>query len=158
MAESNLRIVNYLDVTLNLNDGSFRSCDKPDDISQYINKESNHPSDLIKHLPASTEKRLSSNSSDEKIFQELAIYYEDISNKAGYIDKVVHDAPGASNLENKNKNRQWNVIWFNLPCSKSVTTRIGQFFLYLIDAHFPKNHTFNKIFNRNKTKVSYRCM
>ena len=42
VAESNLRIVNYLDVTLNLNNGSFRPCDKPGDITQYI-KESNHP-------------------------------------------------------------------------------------------------------------------
>ena len=106
VAESNLRIVNYLDVTLNLDDSSFRSCDKANDISQYINKDSNPPPNLIKHLPASIEKRLSGNSSDEKIFQELAIYYEDTSNKAGYIDKVVHHAPGASNLENKNKNCQ----------------------------------------------------
>ena len=158
MAESNLRIVNYLDLTLNLNDGSFRSCDKPDDISQYINKESNHPLDLIKHLAASIEKRLSNNSSNEKIFQELAIYHEDTSNKAGYIDKVAHYPPGASNLENKDKNRQWSVTWFNLPYSKSITTRIGQSFLYLIDVHFPKNHTFSKIFNRNKVKVSYSCM
>ena len=64
VAESNLRIVNYLDVTLKLNDGSFRPCDKPDDIIQYINKESNHPPNLIKHLPAYIEKRLSNNSSD----------------------------------------------------------------------------------------------
>ena len=131
-------------MTLNLNDGLFRSCDKPDDISQYINKDFNHPPSLIKYLPASIEKRLSDNSSDEKIFQELAIYYEDTSNKAGYIDKVVHHAPGASNLENKNKNCQWNVIWFNLPYSRSVTKRIGQSFLYLIDVHFPKSHAFNK--------------
>ena len=34
MAESNLRIVNYLDATLKHNDGSFRHCDKPDDIIQ----------------------------------------------------------------------------------------------------------------------------
>ena len=66
VAESNLRIVNYLYVTLNLNDGSFRPCDKPDDIIQYINKEYNHPPKLIKHLPASIEKRPSNNSSDEK--------------------------------------------------------------------------------------------
>ena len=32
--ESSLRIVNYLDVTLNLNDGSFRPYHKPDDIIQ----------------------------------------------------------------------------------------------------------------------------
>ena len=54
--ESNLRIMNYLDVTLNLNDGSFRPWDKPDDITQYNNKEFNHPPNLIKHLPASIEK------------------------------------------------------------------------------------------------------
>ena len=89
VAESNLRIVNYLDVTLKLNDGSFRPCDKPDDI-QYINKESNHPRNLIKHLPAYIEKRLSNNSSDEKTFQESPIYYQDTLNKAGYIDKVVY--------------------------------------------------------------------
>ena len=64
VAESNLRIVNYLDVTLKLNDGSFRPCDKPDDIIQYINKESNHPPNLIKHLQAYIEKQLSNNSSD----------------------------------------------------------------------------------------------
>ena len=145
-------------MTPNLNDGSFRSCDKPDDISQYLNKESNHPPNLIKHLPVSIEKRLSNNSSDEKIFQELAIYYEGISIKADYIDKVVHHASGTSNLEKKNKTRQWNVIWFNLPYSKSVTTRIGQSFIHLIDVHFPKNHTFKKISNRNKVKVSYSCM
>ena len=40
VTESNLRIVIYLDVTLNFNDGSFRPCDKPDDMIQYINKES----------------------------------------------------------------------------------------------------------------------
>ena len=37
-AESNLRIVNYLDVTLNINDGSFRPCDKPDDIFSTLTK------------------------------------------------------------------------------------------------------------------------
>ena len=108
VAESNLRIVNYLDVTLNLSDGFFRPCDKPDDI-QFINKEFNHPPNLIQHLPASIEKRLSNNFFDENIFQESAIYYEDTSNNAGYLDKVVYHAPRASNQENKNKNHQRNI-------------------------------------------------
>ena len=129
MAESNLRIINDLDVTLNLNDGSFRPCNKPDDIIQYINKEFNHLPNLIKHLPASIGKRLSNNSLDEKIFQESAIYCEDTLNKASYIDKVAYHAPSASNQENKNKNRQGTVIWFNLPSSKSVTTRNRSIFL-----------------------------
>ena len=154
VAESNLRIAYYLDVTLNLNDGSFRPCDKPDDIIQYINKEFNHPPNLIKHLPASIEKRLSNNSFDEKIFQESAIYYEDTLNKARHLDEIVYHARSTSNQENKNKSRQRNVLWFNPPCSKSVTTRIGQSSLYLIDIYFPQNHTFNKIFNRNNVKSS----
>ena len=42
-AESNLKIVNYLDVTFNLKDGTFRPYHKPDDQIQYIHTESNHP-------------------------------------------------------------------------------------------------------------------
>ena len=38
---SNLKIVNYLDVTLNLNNGSIKPYHRPDDIILYINKESN---------------------------------------------------------------------------------------------------------------------
>ena len=55
----------------------------------YITKKSNHPPSIIKHLPASIEKRLSNNSSDEKIFKEAVIYYEDTLNKAGYVNKLV---------------------------------------------------------------------
>ena len=43
IAESNLKIVNYLDVTFNLKDGTFRPYPKPDDQIQYIHTESNHP-------------------------------------------------------------------------------------------------------------------
>ena len=72
--------------------------------------------------------------------------------------KLVCHTPSASNQENKNKNYQRNVILFNPPYSKSVTTRIGQSFLHLLDTHFSKNHVFNKIFNRNKDKLSYSSM
>ena len=109
VAESNLRIVNYLDVTLNLSNGS-----KTDDIIQYINKESNHPPSINNHSPVDIEKRLSNGSSDEKIINEAAIYYEDTLNKAGYINELDYHTLHTSNQENKNKNRQRNVIWFNL--------------------------------------------
>ena len=77
MTESNLRIVNYLDVTLKLKGGSLRPCDKPYDIIQYVNKESNQPPNLITHLSASIEKRLSDNS-----FGENSIYCEDTLKQA----------------------------------------------------------------------------
>ena len=153
VAESNLKIVNYLDVTLNLNNGSFRPYHKPGDIIHYISIESNHPSNLINHLPVSIETRLSNNFSNENIFKEAAIYYEDTLNKAGYINKLIYHYPSANNQENKNKkNHQRNVIWFNPSYSKSVATRIDQSFPHLLDAHFPKNHNFSEIFDRNTVK------
>ena len=59
VSESNLRIANYLDVTLNLNDGFYKPHHKPNDIIQFINKESNNPPNFIKHLSASIEKLIS---------------------------------------------------------------------------------------------------
>ena len=73
VAESNFRIVNYLDVTLKLNNGTIKPYHKPKNIIQNINKESNHPPNFIMHLPGSIEKCLSNNSPKEKIFKESAI-------------------------------------------------------------------------------------
>ena len=76
-AESNQKIVNYLDVTLNLKVGTFRPYHKPGDQMQYIHMESNSsplPScpkkNIIKHIPASIKTRLSNLSSTETILKE----------------------------------------------------------------------------------------
>ena len=39
----------------------------------------------------------------------------------------------------------------------NVQTNIGREFLNLVSKHFPKNHRYNKIFNKNSIKVSYSC-
>ena len=158
VAESNLRIVNYLDVTLKLNEGSFRPCDKPD-IIQYINKESNHPPHPpkeSKHLLAYIEKRLSNNSSDKKTFQESPIYYQDTLNKAGYIDKVVYHTPQAQ-VTRKTKTKITNGTLYDLTYHIVKVPQIVQSFLHL-NIHFPKNHTFNKIYNKNNVNVNCSCM
>ena len=54
-----MKIVNYLDVTLNLNDGTYRPYQKPDNIIQYIHVGSNHPPNMIKEIPKTIGKRLS---------------------------------------------------------------------------------------------------
>ena len=58
---------------------------------------------------------------------------------------------------NSRKNRQRNIIWLNPPYSMNVQTNIGREFLNLVSNHFPKNHRYNKIFNKNNIKVSYSC-
>ena len=56
----------------------FRLNHKPDDEIQYILTESNHPlSNTIKHVAASIETRLSKLSSNEILFKESTIHYQD---------------------------------------------------------------------------------
>ena len=48
-----------------------------------------------------------------------------------------------------------NIIWFNPPFNKNVTTNVAKRFLNLIDQHFPKSNKLRAIFNRNPVKVTY---
>ena len=72
IAECNKEVVDYIDVTFNLNDGTYKAYHKPDNNITYINAQSNHPPNIIKELPKTIEQRLSSNSSNETIFNEAA--------------------------------------------------------------------------------------
>ena len=49
---TNLKICNFLDVTLNLKDGTYYPYRKPNNETLYINTNSNHPPTIIKHLPS----------------------------------------------------------------------------------------------------------
>ena len=72
-----MKVVNYLDVTFNLNDGTYRPYQKPDNLIQYIHVKSNHPPNIIKQIPKTIEKRLSQLFSNEEILIESAPFYED---------------------------------------------------------------------------------
>ena len=63
-----------------------------------------------------------------------------------------------SNYNNYPRKRNRNIIWFNPPFNKNVATKIGRYFLNLLDKHFPQDHKFHKIFNGNNIKVSYSSM
>ena len=154
--ESNMKIVNFLDVTLNLSDGSFSPYRKPNDESLYINSMSNHPPNIIKHLPKSINRRISSLLCNEEHFNNVKHYYEDQLKSCGYNEpfSFMNETPANTG----NKTRKHNIIWFNPPYSQSVKSNVGKIFLKLVRSHFPKTHRFHKIFNKNNVKVSYSCM
>ena len=157
----NLKIVDYLDVTLNLNDGTYKPYRKPNDETSYIHAKSNHPPNIIKQIPISIENRLRNLSSNKQIFDEAAIHYQEALRKCGYNHKLSYTTStqiNNSNNNNERRSRKRNIIWFNPPFSNNVSTNVGKEFLSLIDKHFPVNHKFRKIFNRNNLKVSYSCM
>ena len=79
--------------------------------------------------------------------------YEKAISEAGY-DVILKYNP---NKKTKQKNRKKNIIWFNPPYCKDLATKVGHYFLKLLDKHFPRHHKLHKIFNRNTANVSYSC-
>ena len=70
----NLKSVDYLDITFDLNTGSYRPYRKPNNDTGYINAKSNHPPSILKQIPAAISKQISINSSNKQIFQKAAPY------------------------------------------------------------------------------------
>ena len=84
----------------------------------------------------------------------MKVEYEDALKKSGYNVDLKY----TNNKSEKRKTRKRNIIWFNPPFSKSVSTNVAKTFLQLITKHFPRSHKLHKIFNRNTVKVSYSYM
>ena len=89
--EYNKKVADFLDVTLNFKDGTYKPYQKPDNKVSYINVQSNHPPNIIKQLPKTIEQRLSNNSSNETIFNEAAPLYEKALSEAGYNVKLKYN-------------------------------------------------------------------
>ncbi|XP_067933264.1 uncharacterized protein [Watersipora subatra] len=50
--DANRKSVNYLDITLHLNNGNYKPFNKPNNLPIYVSSKSNHPRNIIKNLPA----------------------------------------------------------------------------------------------------------
>ena len=153
-AEITHQSVNFLDITLNLNDESYQPYRNPNNEPLFIDSHSNHPPSITKHLPSSVGNRISQLSSNQEAFSKSAPLYEAALHRSHYPTNL-HYSP---NNKHKNRTRTRNIIWFNPPFSKNVRTNVGRNFLNLIDKHFPASNPLHKIFNRNSVKVSYSCM
>ena len=87
----NIKIVNFLDVTLDLNSGIFKPYRKPNDVTNYVHKLSNHPQSILKNIPSSVNRRLSSISSNKDVFDAAAPTYQEALDRAGYNHKLEFD-------------------------------------------------------------------
>ena len=68
--QCNMKVVDYVDVNINLNGVTYKPYIKPNSEIKYIHKNSNHLPSVIQQIPLSIESRLSTLSFNEKIFQE----------------------------------------------------------------------------------------
>ena len=124
---------------------------KPNDDPLYINKHSNHPPSILRQLPTTINKRISTLSPDKQTFEDAAPAYPNALGHSNFSHKLEYTP---HETQRPRRNRQRSVIWFNPPFSKNVKTNIARSFLHLVDTHFPAGHKLYKIFNRNTVKVA----
>ena len=160
--QCNMEIVNYLDLTFNLNDGTYKPYTKPNNEIKYIHKNSNNPPSVIRQILLSIESRLSTLSFNEKLFQEAVTPYQKALQNSGYRHTLIYKSPRNNNIStniNKNKrNRKRQIIWFNPPFNLKTKTKISKLFLSLLDKHFPALNKMHRLFNRTNVKISYSYM
>ena len=161
-ATANLRRVNFLDITLDLTNGTYKPYRKPNDEPLYINRLSNHPPAIVKQLPSSINKRINKLSCNKQTFDDSSQLYNDALRQSNFNATLTYEQFTSNENSDSNKaqrrNRQRNTIWYNPPYSKNVKTNIGQRFLQLIDKHFPSSNKLHKIFNRHNVRISYSCL
>ena len=109
VCETNLKIVNFLDVTLDLTTGKYKPYNKPGNIPLYINVKSNHPPNIIKNLPKSISRRINKLSPDKSVFDNSKDLYNNALSVSGFKDKIKFD-PDFNNNISGSKNRKKNHI------------------------------------------------
>ena len=146
------QVADFLDVTLDLSDGSYRPYRKRNDTPVYINADSNHLS--WSTSPKWWKRDLQNISCNEDVFDKAKPLYEEALRRSGFKPMLTYDT--GNSIPKKKRKRK--ITWFNLPFCQSIETNISRRFLSLVDKHFTPDHPLRKIFNRNTLKVSPRCM
>ena len=86
--DENKKVVDFLDVTLNLITGLHQLYKKTNITIKYIHCDSDHPSPIIKNLSKGKELRLSNNSANVNIFNKAAKPYIAALRENGHKQKV----------------------------------------------------------------------
>ena len=179
---SSLKIEDFFNVTLNLNNGTFKPFSKNDSVPRYINVSSNHPRSVLRQIPNTVNQRINKLSKCKKIFEENKSRYDDALKDSGFQVRLKYLTPvdlnsrvknnnggthtlikvgeiinNSSHEKRRGKNRNRKVIWFNPPFCRLANINIGKYFLHLLDKNFNRDNPLSRIFNRNTVKISYSC-
>ncbi len=128
--EANKKSVNYLDITLHLRSRTYKPFNKPGNMPQYVNHNSNHPPCIVRSLPESINRRLSNISSDRESFDVTIPIYKEALEKSGYGYKLLQ-ATTTRNWQSQSNVRETET-WFGLTHPTAPTsplTLVNDFWL-----------------------------
>ena len=155
-----VKVVNFLDVTLDLTKEIHKPYRKPNDNPLYVHVDSNHPPNVIKQIPLGINKRLAYISSNEDEFTKATPDYQKALTDSGYTHKLKMPEPANPRPRTPNSNggrKKREILYYTPPFNKALKTRIGKLFLDLVRKHFPTHHKLHPILNKNTLKLSYSC-
>ena len=101
-----LQKANFLDVTFDPYDGTDKPYKKPNDRIMYINKNSNHPMNVIKQIPEMVQSRLTTISKNKNTFNDSIPEYERALAKSGFKTKLVFDEKMKAEQEKRNTTKE----------------------------------------------------
>ena len=96
--QSKRKVVDYLDVMLNLTTGKYYPFRKPDHDPLYINAKSNYPPSTIKQIPASTSIRILGLPRDQDEFDKSSQLYNNALKSSGYNKQIYYVEDQAKNI------------------------------------------------------------
>ena len=130
--QCNMKIVNYLDVTFNLNDGTYDPYTQPNNEIEDIHKDSNHPPSVTLQIPLSIESSFSTLFFNEKLFQEAVPPYQKALKNSGYRHTLTYECTKKDNNDTNTikikRNRKRQITWFNPSFNLKTKTKITKLF------------------------------
>ena len=119
--KANMKVVDFLDVTLDLMTGLHRPYIKPNTKPQYVHAKSNHPKSILKNIPANVNKRLSMLSSNEEVLNSSTKLHQEALKASVYTHKLKFEQLDLNAMnKNKKKTRARRIHWFNPPWHMNV--------------------------------------
>ena len=119
--ETNLKTVNFLDVTLNLSTRKYQLYSKPGNGPLCIDVNSNRSPNITKTLlDTISSKRINKLSSDEHVFNSTKGLYNNALKNTGYKENIKFQHNVLVETQKRKNNRGRKIIWFNLPYSCNV--------------------------------------
>ena len=169
--ESNLKKVNFLDVSMDLNHSNYQPFIKRNCKLRYVAKGSNHPANILENIPLNVNRRLQSIASDRTCFESQRGEYQRAIENAGYATQLKYDRTydkknlmfsrntrAPDDTHGGKQARKRDIMWFNPPYNSYCSTKVGRQFRDLIQKYFSKGNIIGRLFNKNRLKLSYSCL
>ena len=115
--QSNLEIVNFLDVTLNLCNRKCYPYRKLNNRPLYINRLCNHLPLILKHIPAAISRRLTDISHYVEVFKEAAPLYNNALRDSRFMNNVEYVESRKVKETGPKRSQMIRITWFNPPYS-----------------------------------------